>query len=54
MVSGPKADFELLKGALDVIGKVFFIGEKPGSAETMKLANNSCRQPPWSRRRKPW
>jgi 3-hydroxyisobutyrate dehydrogenase-like beta-hydroxyacid dehydrogenase len=23
-----------------VIGKVFFIGEKPGSAQTMKLANN--------------
>ena len=40
MVSGPRADFELLKPALDVIGKVFFIGEKPGSAQTMKLANN--------------
>jgi 3-hydroxyisobutyrate dehydrogenase-like beta-hydroxyacid dehydrogenase len=40
MVSGPKADFEIIKAALDVIGKVFFIGEKPGSAQTMKLANN--------------
>ena len=40
MVSGPKADFEVLKGALGVIGKVFFIGEKPGSGQTMKLANN--------------
>jgi 3-hydroxyisobutyrate dehydrogenase-like beta-hydroxyacid dehydrogenase len=40
MVSGPKADFETVKPALDVIGKVFFIGEKPGSAQTMKLANN--------------
>ena len=40
MVSGPRAEFELLKPALDVIGKVFFIGEKPGSAQTMKLANN--------------
>ncbi|MBR0754866.1 NAD(P)-dependent oxidoreductase [Bradyrhizobium jicamae] len=40
MVSGPKADFELLKPALDVIGKVFFIGTKPGSGQTMKLANN--------------
>ncbi len=40
MVSGPRADFELLKPALAVIGKVFFIGEKPGSAQTMKLANN--------------
>jgi hypothetical protein len=40
MVSGPKADFETVKPALEVIGKVFFIGEKPGSAQTMKLANN--------------
>src|SRR3982075_92804 len=40
MVSGPRADFETAKAALDVIGKVFFIGEKPGSAQTMKLANN--------------
>src|ERR1700736_3624733 len=39
-VSGPKAEFELIKPALGVIGKVFFIGEKPGSAQTMKLANN--------------
>ncbi|MGA7807059.1 NAD(P)-dependent oxidoreductase [Bradyrhizobium sp.] len=40
MVSGPKAEFEAVKPALAVIGKVFFIGEKPGSAQTMKLANN--------------
>jgi 3-hydroxyisobutyrate dehydrogenase-like beta-hydroxyacid dehydrogenase len=40
MVSGPKAEYEAVKAALDVIGKVFFIGEKPGSAQTMKLANN--------------
>ena len=40
MVSGPRGDFELLKPALGVIGKLFFIGEKPGSAQTMKLANN--------------
>ena len=40
MVSGPRADCEVAKPALDVIGKVFFIGEKPGSAQTMKLANN--------------
>jgi 3-hydroxyisobutyrate dehydrogenase-like beta-hydroxyacid dehydrogenase len=40
MVSGPKADFDAIKSALDVIGKVFFIGAKPGSAQTMKLANN--------------
>jgi 3-hydroxyisobutyrate dehydrogenase-like beta-hydroxyacid dehydrogenase len=40
MVSGPRGDFEAAKPALEVIGKVFFIGEKPGSAQTMKLANN--------------
>src|SRR3954454_16930647 len=40
MVSGPRADCDLLKPALGVIGKVFFIGEKPGPAQTMKLANN--------------
>ena len=40
MVSGPKAEFEAIKPALAVIGKVFFIGEKPGSGQTMKLANN--------------
>src|SRR5437764_2131625 len=40
MVSGPRIDFEAVKSALDVIGRVFFIGEKPGSAQTMKLANN--------------
>jgi hypothetical protein len=40
MVSGPKADFEAIKKALEAIGKVFFIGEKPGSGQTMKLANN--------------
>jgi 3-hydroxyisobutyrate dehydrogenase-like beta-hydroxyacid dehydrogenase len=40
MVSSPRAEFEAIKPALEVIGKVFFIGEKPGSAQTMKLANN--------------
>ena len=40
MVSGPRQEFELLKPALSVIGKVFFISEKPGAGQTMKLANN--------------
>jgi 3-hydroxyisobutyrate dehydrogenase-like beta-hydroxyacid dehydrogenase len=40
MVSGPRSEFELLKPALGVIGKVFFISEKPGAGQTMKLANN--------------
>jgi 3-hydroxyisobutyrate dehydrogenase-like beta-hydroxyacid dehydrogenase len=40
MVSGPKAHADAVKPALDIIGRVFFIGEKSGSAQTMKLANN--------------
>lgn len=40
MVSGPKADYEAIKGALEVIGKLFYIGSKPGAGQTMKLANN--------------
>ena len=40
MVSGPRPEFEAIRPALAAIGKVFFIGEKPGSAQTMKLANN--------------
>jgi 3-hydroxyisobutyrate dehydrogenase-like beta-hydroxyacid dehydrogenase len=40
MVSGPRAEFEALKPALETIGRPFFIGEKPGSAQTMKLVNN--------------
>src|SRR3979411_2137437 len=45
MVSGPRAEFDAIKPALDVIGKVFFIGEKPGSGQTMKLANNFLSAP---------
>jgi 3-hydroxyisobutyrate dehydrogenase-like beta-hydroxyacid dehydrogenase len=40
MVSGPAADIELLKPVLGVFGKVFVIGDRPGMAQTMKLANN--------------
>ena len=40
MVSGPKADYEAIKAALEVIGKPFFVGTKPGTGQTMKLANN--------------
>src|SRR5664279_5121177 len=40
MASGPRAEFETVKAALGAFGKVFFIGEKPGSAQTMKLSNN--------------
>src|ERR1700761_6944970 len=40
MVSGPIADYEAIKAGLGLIGKLFFIGTKPGSGQTMKLANN--------------
>lgn len=40
MVSCPKATFERLEPMLKTIGKVFFIGETPGSAQMMKLVNN--------------
>jgi 3-hydroxyisobutyrate dehydrogenase-like beta-hydroxyacid dehydrogenase len=40
MVSGPHAQFDLLQPALTTIGRPFYIGEQPGSAQTMKLANN--------------
>jgi 3-hydroxyisobutyrate dehydrogenase-like beta-hydroxyacid dehydrogenase len=40
MVSGPAADIDFLKPVLSVFGKVFVIGDKPGMAQTMKLANN--------------
>jgi 3-hydroxyisobutyrate dehydrogenase-like beta-hydroxyacid dehydrogenase len=40
MVSGPRMHYELLQPALETIGRPFYIGEKPGAAQTMKLANN--------------
>jgi 3-hydroxyisobutyrate dehydrogenase-like beta-hydroxyacid dehydrogenase len=40
MVSGPREEIAAVRPALDVIGKVFVVGEKPGLAQSMKLANN--------------
>ena len=40
MTSGPRADVEAVEPALKVLGKVFFIGERPGAGQTMKLCNN--------------
>jgi 3-hydroxyisobutyrate dehydrogenase-like beta-hydroxyacid dehydrogenase len=40
MVSGPRGEFEFIRTALEAIGRPFYIGDKPGSAQTMKLANN--------------
>ena len=40
MVGGPKASFDVLQPILAIFGKLFFMGETPGSGQTMKLANN--------------
>ena len=40
MVACPKPLFDALEPMLKHIGKVFFIGERPGMGQTMKLANN--------------
>jgi 3-hydroxyisobutyrate dehydrogenase-like beta-hydroxyacid dehydrogenase len=40
MVAGPQALCAELQPMLAVFGKVFFIGERPGMGQTMKLANN--------------
>jgi 3-hydroxyisobutyrate dehydrogenase-like beta-hydroxyacid dehydrogenase len=40
MVSGPRALCAELEPMLAVFGKFFFIGERPGMGQTMKLANN--------------
>jgi hypothetical protein len=40
MVSGPRDEIEDLRPALEVFGKVFVCGERPGLAQSMKLANN--------------
>jgi 3-hydroxyisobutyrate dehydrogenase-like beta-hydroxyacid dehydrogenase len=40
MVSCPKATFETVQPILKNFGKLFYTGEKPGLAQTAKLANN--------------
>lgn len=40
MVSGPRDHIDAVKDVLAVFGKIFIIGERPGMAQTMKLANN--------------
>jgi len=40
MASGPKDEVDLVTPALQVFGKVFYCGDKPGMAQSMKLANN--------------
>ncbi len=40
MVSGPRDEFDVIRTALETLGKPFYVGDKPGAAQTMKLANN--------------
>lgn len=40
MVSGPKPAFETARPVIENFGRIFFMGEVQGSAQTMKLANN--------------
>lgn len=40
MVAAPRASFDEVESILKVFGKVFFVGEKAGLAQTMKLVNN--------------
>ena len=40
MVSCPKATFETVEPILKHFGKLFYCGDKPGTAQTAKLANN--------------
>lgn len=40
MVSGPRTAFEATRPVLDALGRPLYVGDKPGAAQTMKLANN--------------
>jgi 3-hydroxyisobutyrate dehydrogenase-like beta-hydroxyacid dehydrogenase len=40
MVSGSRTEFDTLEPVLEVLGRPLYVGDKPGSAQTMKLANN--------------
>jgi 3-hydroxyisobutyrate dehydrogenase-like beta-hydroxyacid dehydrogenase len=40
MVSGRRTEVDAVEPALRVFGKVFFIGERSGAGQTMKLCNN--------------
>jgi 3-hydroxyisobutyrate dehydrogenase-like beta-hydroxyacid dehydrogenase len=40
MVSCPQATLEVIQPILEIFGKIFFVGEKPGLAQVAKLGNN--------------
>lgn len=40
MVSGGREAFDAVRTLLETLGRPIFVGEQPGAAQTMKLANN--------------
>ncbi|MDH6242885.1 NAD(P)-dependent oxidoreductase [Mycobacterium sp. OTB74] len=40
MVSGPQADFDTVEPILETLGRPFYVSDKPGAGQTMKLVNN--------------
>ena len=40
MLSCPEAEYAVLKPVLEHLGKIFYVGRKPGQGQTMKLLNN--------------
>jgi len=44
MVSGPRHAFVQAEPILRILGRAFFVGEKPGLGQTLKLANNLMSQ----------
>jgi 3-hydroxyisobutyrate dehydrogenase-like beta-hydroxyacid dehydrogenase len=44
MASGPRAAFDAVEPVLTLLGRVFYVGERPGLGQTLKLANNLMSQ----------
>jgi len=40
MISCPQATLEIIESVIRTFGKVFFVGDKPGIAQVVKLGNN--------------
>lgn len=40
MVAGPRAEYDAVHAILETFGRPFYVGDRPGSGQTMKLANN--------------
>jgi 3-hydroxyisobutyrate dehydrogenase-like beta-hydroxyacid dehydrogenase len=54
MVSAPRAAFELLAPVYETIGRAFYVGDKPGSAQTMNSSTTCWRRPVSLRPVRPW